>query len=40
VEDWEVEENIDIDVLEETKDNYLWSSKYAKAKVNVLDEVP
>jgi hypothetical protein len=35
-----VEENINIDVLEEIEDNYLRSSKYAKAKMNVLDEVP
>ncbi len=37
---WEVEENTNIDVLEETEDNYLWSCEYAKAQVNVLDEVP
>jgi hypothetical protein len=35
-----VEENINIDVVEEIKENYLQSSKYAKAHVNVLDEVP
>jgi hypothetical protein len=35
-----VEENININVLEEIEDNYLRSSKYAKAQVNVLDEVP
>ncbi len=39
VEDWEVEENTNIDVLEETKENYLISFKYAKAQVNVLDKV-
>ncbi len=37
VEDWEVENNTNIDVLEY---NYLRSFKYAKAWVNVLDEVP
>jgi hypothetical protein len=40
VEDWEVEENTNIDVVEDTKENYLWSLEYAKAQVNVLDEVP
>ncbi len=40
VEDWEVEENPNIDVLEETEYNYLRSFEYAKARVNVLDEVP
>ncbi len=39
MEDWEVEENTNIDVLEKTKENYLWSSKYAETHVNVLDEV-
>ncbi len=27
-------------MFEETKENYLQSSKYAKAQMNVLDEVP
>jgi hypothetical protein len=40
MEDWEVEENTNIDVLEEIKENYLRASKYAKAHVNVLDEAP
>jgi hypothetical protein len=35
-----MDENTNIDVVEETKENYLWSFEYAKAKVNVLDEVP
>ncbi len=35
-----MEENINIDVVEETKENYLWSFEYAEAQVNVLDEVP
>ncbi len=40
VEDWEVEENTNIDVVEKTKENYLRSSKYAKEHVNVLDKIP
>ncbi len=40
MEDWEVEENTNINVVEEVNENYLWSSKYAKAQVNVLDEIP
>jgi hypothetical protein len=39
VEDWEVEENTNINVVEETKENYLWSPEYVDAKVNVLDEL-
>ncbi len=39
VEHWEVDENTNVDVFEETKENYLGSSQYAKAQVNVLDEV-
>ncbi len=35
-----MEENINIDVFKETEENYLQSSEYAKAHVNVLDEVP
>jgi hypothetical protein len=31
VEDWEVEENTNINVVEETKENYLRSYEYAKA---------
>jgi hypothetical protein len=34
-----VEENTNINVVEETEENYLRSSEYAKAQVNVLDEV-
>jgi hypothetical protein len=30
--------NTNINVLEETKENYLRPFKYAKAQVNVLDE--
>jgi len=40
VEDWEVEKNTNINVVEETKGNYLKSFKYVEAHVNVLDEVP
>jgi hypothetical protein len=35
-----VDENTNIDVVEETKENYLQSFEYAKAQVNVLDEIP
>jgi hypothetical protein len=31
VEDWEVEENTNIDVLEEIEKNYLQSFEYAEA---------
>jgi hypothetical protein len=31
VEDWEVEETTNIDVVEETKENYLRSFEYAEA---------
>jgi len=40
VENWKVEENINIDVVEETKESYLRSSEYEEAHVNVLDELP
>ncbi len=40
MEYWEVEENTNINVVEEIKENYLWSFEYAEAHVNVLDEVP
>ncbi len=39
-EDWEVENNTNINVVEETKENYLQSFEYVEAHVNVLDEVP
>jgi hypothetical protein len=35
-----VEENTNIDVVKETKENYPRSFEYAEALVNVLDEVP
>jgi hypothetical protein len=35
-----VEENTNIDVVEEMKENYLQSSRYVEAQVNVLDEIP
>ncbi len=31
MEYWEVEENTNIDVVEETKENYLWLFEYAEA---------
>jgi hypothetical protein len=34
-----VEKNTNIDVVDETKKNYLRSSEYAKAHVNMLDEM-
>jgi hypothetical protein len=40
MKDWEVEESTNIDVVKETKENYLRSSNYVKAQVNVLDEIP
>jgi len=35
-----VDENINVDVFEESKENYPRSSKYAETQVNALDEVP
>ncbi len=35
-----MEENTNIDMFEETKENYLQSSKYVEAHLNVLDEIP
>jgi hypothetical protein len=35
-----VEENTNINVFEEIEENYLRPFEYAKAYVNVLDEVP
>ncbi len=40
MENLELEENTNINVVEKIEENYLWSSKYAKAHVNVLDEEP
>ncbi len=40
MEHWEVDENTNVDVFEETKENYPRSFEYAEAQVNVLDEVP
>ncbi len=34
-----MEENTNIDVVEEIGENYLRSFEYAKAQVNVLDEI-
>jgi hypothetical protein len=33
--DWEVEENTNINVIEESKENYPWPSKYVEAQVHV-----
>jgi hypothetical protein len=35
MEDWEVKENTNINVVEETEEKYLKSSKYVKAQVHV-----
>ncbi len=35
-----MDETTNVDVFEETKENYLRSFEYAKAHVNVLDEIP
>ncbi len=35
-----MEENTNINVVKEIEENYLPSSKYVEAHVNVLDEVP
>jgi hypothetical protein len=35
-----VEENTNIDVVEDTEENYLRSFEYVEAHANVLDEVP
>ncbi len=40
MEDQDVEENININVIEQTKENYLRPYEYVEAHVNVLDEVP
>ncbi len=40
MEDYEVEENNNIHVLEETEENYLKPFEYAKAQMNVFNEVP
>jgi hypothetical protein len=39
MEHWEVDENTNFDVFEETKENYRRSSDYVKAYVNALDEI-
>ncbi len=39
VEQWEVDENINVDVFEETDKNYPRSFRYEEAQVNVLDEI-
>ncbi len=39
VEHWEVNENTNVDVFEETKENYPRSSKYAEAHLKALNEL-
>jgi hypothetical protein len=39
VEHWEVDENTNVDVFEETQENYPRSFEYAKAWMNLLDQV-
>jgi hypothetical protein len=39
MEHWEVDENTNVDVFKEIEENYPKSFEYAKARVNVLDEV-
>ncbi len=39
MEQWEVDENTNVDVFEEVKENYPQSSEYAEAQVNVLYEI-
>jgi hypothetical protein len=40
MEHWEVDENTNVYVFEETKENYPRSFEYVEAQVNALDEVP
>jgi hypothetical protein len=35
-----MDENTNVDVFEETEENYPISSKYVEAQVNAWDEVP
>jgi hypothetical protein len=35
-----VDENTNVDVFEETKENYPQSFEYTNAQVNALDEIP
>jgi hypothetical protein len=39
MEHWEVDENTNVDVFEETKENCPRSYEYVEAHVNALDEV-
>ncbi len=39
MEHQKVDENTNVDVCEETQENYPWSSRYGEAQVNALDEV-
>jgi hypothetical protein len=40
VEHWDVDENTNFDVFEESKENYPRLFKYVEAQVNALDELP
>jgi hypothetical protein len=40
MEDWEVEENININVVEDIKESYPQSFMYVEAQVNVFNEIP
>jgi hypothetical protein len=37
MEHWEVDENTNVDVFKEIKENYPRSSKYVETQVNTLD---
>ncbi len=39
MEHWEVDENTNVHVFEETKENYPQLPKYVEAHVNVLDDI-
>ncbi len=39
VEHWEVDENTNVNVFEETEENYPRPYEYVKVEVNALDEV-
>jgi hypothetical protein len=39
LEHWEVDENTNVVVFEETKENYPRSYEYVKAHANALDEI-
>jgi hypothetical protein len=39
MEHWEVDENANVDVFEETQENYPKSFKYAEGQMNAMDEI-